>query len=148
MQYLTVFGATLLVFVGLDVSWIVLVANAFFNSQLGALLRSQPDLAVSAVFYLIYAAGLVYLAVMPAAHKLSAKGAAGRGAAVGLTAYATFDLTNLAIIQGWTLAVSLVDISWGTLASALASFAGCQVARRSADLERPRPRTTAIRSGT
>ena len=140
MQYLTVFGATLLVFVGLDVTWIVLVANAFFNSQLGALLRSQPDLAVTAVFYLIYAVGLVYLAVMPALHKFSAKGAAGRGAVLGLTAYATFDLTNLAIIQGWTLPVSLVDISWGTLASALASFAGYQVARRSAAVRQEQPR--------
>jgi len=140
MQYLAVFGATLLAFVCLDVAWIVLVGNAFFNSQLGALLRSKPDLVVSAALYLIYAAGLVYLAVMPASCKLSAKGAAGRGAVLGLTAYATFDLTNLAIIQGWTLAVSLVDISWGTLASALASFVGCQVARHSADVRQGLPR--------
>ena len=140
MRYLKVFAVTLLAFVALDAAWIVLVANTFFNSELGALLRSQPDLVVSADFYLIYAAGLVYLAVMPAVHTLSAKGAAGRGAVLGLTAYATFDLTNLAIIQGWTLAVSLVDISWGTLASALASFTGYQVARRSAAVRQEQPR--------
>jgi uncharacterized membrane protein len=59
------------------------------------------------------------------------KAAAWRGAILGLTAYGTFDLTNLAIIQGWTLAVTLVDITWGMIASALASLAGYQVARLS-----------------
>jgi uncharacterized membrane protein len=129
MRYLKIFAATLIAFVALDAVWLVLVANAFFKSQLGALLRSQPDLAVAAVFYLIYTAGLVVLVVAPALREQSAKAVTWRGAVLGLTAYATFDLTNLAIIQGWTLAVTLVDIAWGTLASALASLAGYQFAR-------------------
>ena len=131
MRYLTVFAATLLAFVAPDAAWLILVANAFFKSQLGALLRSQPDLTVAAVFYLIYTGGLVILVVAPALRDRSSKAAACRGAVLGLTAYATFDLTNLAIIQGWTLAVTLVDIAWGTIVSALASYAGYQVARLS-----------------
>jgi uncharacterized membrane protein len=131
MRYLSVFAATLLAFVALDAAWLAFVANAFFKSQLGALLRSQPDLTVAAVFYLIYTGGLVILVVAPAMRERSAKAAVWRGAVLGLTAYATFDLTNLAIIQGWTLAVTLVDIAWGTIASALASLAGYQVARLS-----------------
>jgi uncharacterized membrane protein len=129
MRYLTIFGATLLAFVAIDVAWLVLVANAFFKSQIGSLLRAQPDLVAAAVFYLIYTGGLVVLAVAPALRAKSARVAAGNGAVLGLTAYATFDLTNLAIIEGWTLAVTLLDITWGTIATALASLAGYQVAR-------------------
>lgn len=132
MQYLTIFGATLLAFVAIDAAWLVLVANAFFKSQIGSLLRAQPDLVVAAVFYLIYTGGLVTLAVAPALREKSARVAAWNGAVLGLTAYATFDLTNLAVIEGWTLAVALVDITWGTIATALASLAGYQVSRLSA----------------
>jgi uncharacterized membrane protein len=129
MRYLALFAGTLLVFLVLDGTWLVLVANGFFKSQLGVLLRAQPDLAAALVFYLIYTGGLLVLAVGPAAREGSANAAAARGGVLGLTAYATFDLTNLAIIQGWTLAVTLVDITWGTIVSAVTSLAGYHIAR-------------------
>jgi len=131
MRHLQIFAATLLAFVALDAAWLVLVAGAFFKSEVGALLRSQPDLAVAAVFYLIYAGALVILAVTPALRERSAKSAIWKGAVLGLSAYATFDLSNLAVIQGWTLRVTLVDITWGTIASALAALAGYLIARQS-----------------
>jgi uncharacterized membrane protein len=129
MKFALVFVATLVAFLALDGVWLILVANAFFKSQLGSLLRAQPDLAVAGVFYVIYAAGLVALAVWPSVKEQSAAGAVWRGAALGLTAYATFDLTNLAILERWTLAVALVDMAWGTAASAMASLAGYHAAR-------------------
>ena len=46
------------------------------------------------------------------------------GALLGLTAYATFDLTNLAIINGWTLGLAALDMAWGTVLSAIAAVAG------------------------
>lgn len=120
---------TLLAFALVDAAWIGLFAVDFFKSQLGPLVRAQPDLMAAAAFYPLYAAGLVVLAVLPAWSERSAVRAAGRGGLLGLTAYGTFDLTNLAIIQGWTLQVALVDMAWGTFASALAAFAGYQSAR-------------------
>jgi uncharacterized membrane protein len=129
MRNVLLFAATLVAFVALDAVWLAVVANAFFKSQIGPLLRAQPDLAVAAVFYLIYTVGLIILVVAPALRDRSAKSAAWKGALLGLTAYATFDLTNLAIIQGWTLAVTLVDVTWGAVVSAVASLVGYHVAR-------------------
>jgi uncharacterized membrane protein len=127
MWYLKVYGATLLAFASVDAAWLILVANAFFKKELGGLLRAQPDLAAAAVFYLVYAGGMVVLVVAPALRERSAQNAAWKGAVLGLTAYSTFDLTNLAIIQGWTLAVAFVDVTWGTIASALASLVAYRV---------------------
>lgn len=124
MRHIKAHLATLIAFVALDAVWIFLVAGPFFKGQLGPLLRTQPDLAAAAVFYVIYAAGLLVLAVVPALHARSAMAATWRGAALGLTAYATFDLTNLAIVEGWTLAVAVVDIAWGTLGSSIAALLG------------------------
>lgn len=129
MQYARAYAATLLTFVALDAVWLLLVASGFFKSQLGALLREQPNLVPAAMFYPIYAAGLLVLVVAPALRGRSAPAAALKGAVFGLTAYATFDLTNLAILEGWTLAVSLVDMAWGTNATAVACLGGYYAAR-------------------
>ncbi len=131
LLYLKVFLSGLVVFVALDAVWLIFVANAFFKSELGSLLRAQPDLAVAAVFYLIYAGGLTILAVVPSLREQSARSAVWKGAVLGSTAYSTFDLTSLAIIQGWTYAVALVDIAWGTILSAVASLAAYGASRRS-----------------
>ncbi len=51
---------------------------------------------------------------------LKPSGRAGdlHGAAFGFVAYATYDLTNQATLNGWPLAVSLVDMTWGTMVGA------------------------------
>jgi uncharacterized membrane protein len=41
------------------------------------------------------------------------------GAAVGLLAYGTYDLTNLAVIEGYTLRIALIDLAWGTFLTAI-----------------------------
>ena len=130
MRYPATWLATLIAFVVLDLTWLATFAGAIFKSQLGSLLRQQPDLAPAVAFYLIYATGLVMLVVMPALAEGSLAKAIWRGAVLGLTAYATFDLTNLSIVQGWALPVSLLDMAWGTVASAAASAAGFVVASR------------------
>jgi len=37
------------------------------------------------------------------------------GALFGLITYATYDLTNLATLKNWSLAVTVVDLIWGTV---------------------------------
>lgn len=36
-----------------------------------------------------------------------------------LAAYGTYDITNLATLRNWPLAMSLVDMAWGTALTAL-----------------------------
>lgn len=120
----------LLAFVLLDAAWLSLVAVDLFQKRLGPILRPEPSIAPIAAFYLIYAAGLVVLAVRPALAANSWRTAAALGAVVGLTAYATFDLTSLAVIDRWTVDLAIVDIVWGVVASALAAILGFVAGRR------------------
>jgi uncharacterized membrane protein len=46
------------------------------------------------------------------------------GALFGLFCYATFDLTALALLKGWTWSAALVDIAWGAFATATAATVG------------------------
>jgi len=124
------FMATLVVFVVMDAAWLTLVALKMFQSQLGAILRPEPMLGAAVVFYLIYTFGLVALAIRPAVAARSMAVAATKGAVLGLTAYATFDLTNLAVIKGWTIELAAIDIAWGVVVSTIASMAGCAAGLR------------------
>jgi uncharacterized membrane protein len=45
------------------------------------------------------------------------------GALLGLVIYGGYDLTNLAILKGWPLGLSLLDIAWGITFSTLVSLA-------------------------
>ena len=81
----------------------------------------------------MYVTGLVLLAVRPAVLAGGGpKAAALRGASLGAFAYATYDLTNQATLAVWPVHVSLIDIAWGTFASAIASAAGALAWSRSA----------------
>lgn len=35
------------------------------------------------------------------------------GAALGLVAYGTYDLTNYALLKAWPLAMTIADMAWG-----------------------------------
>jgi uncharacterized membrane protein len=116
---LTAYGATALVFLVLDGIWLLLVARTFYQKQLGHLFR-QPFHPVPAVlFYLIYVGALTVLAVHPAVRDGEGwSQAALMGGVLGLAAYGTYDLTNHATLKSWPLAITLVDLAWGTFVSA------------------------------
>ena len=118
------FSFTLVAFVVLDAAWLMLVAVPMFQSQLGVILRPEPMLGAAIALYPIYSFGLVALAVRPALAARSIWTAAVNGAVLGVTAYATFDLTNLAVIKGWTIGLAATDITWGVIVSAVAAMAG------------------------
>jgi uncharacterized membrane protein len=46
-----------------------------------------------------------------------------------LTAYATYDLTSLALIRDFPALVAVVDIAWGTALTAVVSAAAYPVGR-------------------
>ena len=64
--------------------------------------------------------------ISPALEKGSLSYALTRGALFGFVAYATYDLTNLATMKGFTTRVVVVDMLWGmvlTLVVAGATYA-------------------------
>ena len=121
--------ATLLAFVAADAVWLSVMGPAFYYPEVGPLLLETPNLAVAAVFYLLYPVGLLALAVRPGLSEAHASGALWRAALFGLCAYATYDISNLATLKGWTVTVTVVDLVWGVLGSSVAALAGYAAGR-------------------
>jgi len=126
---LAAYAGGLLLFLALDYLWLGHVARDFYAQQLGDLLRDPPQLGIATLFYLAYVAGIVFFAVQPALRGAGLWQAVLYGALLGLLAYGTYDITNLATIKGWPVAVSLADMAWGTFVSAITAGAGYLAAR-------------------
>jgi len=124
------YASTLVTLLAIDALWLTVLMGSTYQSYLGDLMLSQPKLLPAALFYLIYAAGLVAFAVLPGTREGGWKHAATMGALLGLVAYATYDLSNLATLRGWPLPLTVIDIAWGAVLSAIAASVGCLLAQR------------------
>jgi len=109
------------IFLLLDLVWLGVIARSFYQTRLGALMRPKPNWTAAIVFYLLFVAGIVVLVLWPAIEGQSPVRASLLGAMLGLVTYAAYDLTNLAILEGFPAFVALVDILWGTVLCACVS---------------------------
>jgi uncharacterized membrane protein len=128
-KYLAGYAAVLAVMLLLDMLWLGVVAKAMYQQAIGHLMADQPNLASAAVFYLVYAAGLLVFVLAPHADPVQSSRALGLGALFGFCAYATYDLSNLATLRDWPLWLALVDLCWGAAISAVAAGAGLAAMR-------------------
>ena len=97
-------------FLSLDLFWLGFAAQSLYNQALGPLRAEQTVVWAAAVFYLQYVAVVSFFAVIPSRSRAQA---AKRGLGIGWVAYATYGLTNLAVIEGWPASLILVDLAWG-----------------------------------
>lgn len=129
MKLLLPWLAIVATMIALDILWIGVLARPLYNRGIGHLMAGQPNFVAALAFYLLYAAGLMAFVVLRQAAG-DWKAAAAWGAAFGFMAYMTYDLTNLATLRDWPLALSFVDVAWGCIATGLAATAGRWVADR------------------
>lgn len=129
MGSLKLYGLTAIVFFAVDLLWLGIVAQGFYARQLGSLLRERPIWPAALLFYALYIAGILVFAVVPALTTGELKRAIGLGAFLGLVAYATFDLTCLALLRDFPPIVVVVDLIWGTVLTASVSAAGFGLGR-------------------
>lgn len=127
---ITAYLATGIAFLILDAIWLSTMADLLYRPLLGDKLAPQFHLAPAIVFYLIYVAGIVFFAVLPALESGGLGRAALNGAVLGLLAYATYDLTNQATLKDWPLSITLADIAWGAFVTAAGASCGFLAASR------------------
>jgi uncharacterized membrane protein len=123
LRYSIAYLVTAGVFLGSDYIWLKR-AMGFYRSELGDLLAEKPNLMAATALYSIYFVGIVVLTVMPAEGGDGWVSAVRSGGLLGLVAFATYDLTNMATLRRWPLVVTVVDMIWGTFVTALSSLAG------------------------
>ena len=121
--YVKLYGLTVPVFFIIDLIWLGVVAKSFYQKNLKYILSPNVNWTAAIIFYLIYIAGILIFAVLPAVAKDSLRHAAVWGALFGFFTYATYDLTNLALLKDWPIIIVIVDILWGVvLCSAVATL--------------------------
>ena len=105
----------------LDLIWIGVVAQGIYQDQIGYLLSPNVVWWAAILFYVIYSLVLAYLVVLPAIRNNNFKQALYNGLLFGLAAYATYDLTNLATMRDWPIAITFIDMAYGTIVAGATS---------------------------
>ena len=123
-KYVATYAATFVVMVALDMIWLGVVAKSFYQEGIGHLMAGKPVVLVAVAFYILYAIGLVFFAVVATESASGYAKTALYGALFGFFAYATYDLTNLATLKNWPVGLALLDMAWGTVVSAVSAVAG------------------------
>lgn len=104
-----------------DFIWLALTNKRFYQKELKGLMLEKIKYLPAIIFYLIYPLGIAIFVVSPniVGHNLLNTGILG--AIYGFICYGTYDLTNLATIKNWSLKVTIVDLIWGSLLTAITS---------------------------
>lgn len=123
-RWVRAYAGAAVAFLLLDALWLGSMAGLLYRPALGPLMRAEPDLVAAALFYLLYLAGLVAFGIRPGESGCTRRRIAARGAFFGLVAYATYDLTNQAVLVGWPWHLTLIDLVWGSIVSACGAMAG------------------------
>jgi len=129
MTYLAAYLSAIVIFGAIDAGWLSVMGNLVYRPLLGDLLAPTVRIAPAIAFYLIYPAGIVLFAALPALRSGSVVNALVLGALLGALAYATYDLTNQATLRVWPVQITLIDIAYGAFASALAAAAAYSAVR-------------------
>ena len=124
VTYFVAYGGTALAFFIIDFVWLSVMANSFYRQRIGHLMADDMNMAAAGGFYLLYVVGVVAFAVMPALQSESWKMALVLGGLLGLIAYGTYDMTNLATLRDWPVSMAVVDMAWGTGLTAVSALAG------------------------
>ncbi len=118
-----------LVFGVLDFLWLGKIGRPLYDARLGDLIADRPAMGPALAFYALYVVGITYFVTHPAISSGSWLAALGGGALFGLVAYATWNLTNLAVLRDWPSSIVPIDMAWGTAATAITAvvtYAICQ----------------------
>lgn len=112
----------------LDLTWLGIAAAPLYDRALGPLKAPEVNGLAAILFYAMYAVATT-LHTLPAP---SVRAAAGRGAALGFVTYATYELTNWAVIRDWPAWLVPIDVAWGVALTATAGALGHLAARSTA----------------
>lgn len=123
-KYLVAYFSTLVAFLVLDGLWLGVLMGGTYKAQIGHLMLDSPKLLPAALFYLCYVVGVIVFAILPGLEAQQWQRTAMLGVLLGLMAYGAYDMTNLATLKSWPLAITLIDIAWGAAVTGLSATAG------------------------
>jgi uncharacterized membrane protein len=113
----------IVVFLLVDMVWLLKVAPKFYRANIGHLMADKPNLLAALIFYLTFILGLVYFVTLPHIDDAEAWLTVWiDGLLYGLMTYATFDLTSMAVFKKFPTKVVVIDLLWGMFISSTVSL--------------------------
>lgn len=120
-KWIVAYVAAAIAFGILDAIWLRWAGPNLYRPVIGEIMAENFRVGPAATFYLAYLAGMVWFAIRPGIESGQVTVAILNGALLGALCYATFDLTSQAVFKVWATHISVIDIIWGTFATATAS---------------------------
>ena len=121
---------TSIIFLVIDVIWLSYSVKFLYRPQLGPLLTDKPVMWAAILFYLMYVIGLAVIVLQPAINNDSIFQAFFYGAILGIVAYGTYNLTNMATVKNWSPLVVFIDMFWGGFLTSFSSGVGIYLSKK------------------
>ncbi len=122
-MFIKLFIESIITFLALDAIWISQVATPWMKKAVPHLMSQNPNLLAAVAFYLLYLTTLLVLFILPGlSHKVGYQTIAFQTFLFGFTAYATYDLTNLAVMRGYPSSMAVADMLWGGVLTMITSL--------------------------
>ena len=119
-----------LIFLIIDVIWLSFATKSFYRPLIGNLLSDKPVMWAAALFYILYVFGMALVVIQPCIDATSLFKTVYTGFIFGLVAYGTYNLTNMAVLKGWSPTVTFVDMFWGGSLTAISATTGLYLAKK------------------
>jgi len=117
--FFKVAGLSIIIFVVLDLVWLSVVARGVYFKHMGYLATIENgrivfNLPVGLAVQVIIALGLAVFVSLALLVQNTLGTAMVMGMFSGFLLYCTYDLTNLSFVKGYPVAITVIDIAWGT----------------------------------
>ena len=119
-----------IIFLIVDVIWLSFATKSFYRPLIGNLLADKPVMWAAALFYILYVFGMSLIVIQPCIDSDSIFKTIYTGFVFGLVAYGTYNLTNMAVLNGWSPTVTFVDMFWGGTLTAVSATTGLYIAKK------------------
>ena len=119
-----------IIFLIIDVIWLSFATKSFYRPLIGNLLSDKPVMWAAALFYILYVFGMALVVIQPCIDATSLFKTVYTGFIFGLVAYGTYNLTNMAVLKGWSPTVTFVDMFWGGSLTAVSASTGLYLAKK------------------
>lgn len=116
------YGLCLMALAVLDGIWLTFATKKIYAPLMGELLRKEILWQPAIAFYLLYSFGIAYLLVLPALNNFSIIDLITRAALFGFIAYGTYNLSALAVINGFNSKLVPIDMAWGAIATSICAL--------------------------